>query len=550
MAGGVTRRRFLEDVGMAGGAGVLYATMGAIGLAPTAHAAAARRFRAPNRSDFTLTGRKAPKVLVLGGGIAGLTTAYELGKGGYDCHILEAMTRPGGRNWTVRGGTALRDLDGQAQRATFARGQYLNAGPARIAQWMVTLDYCRELDIEIQVFANQNADAFIYNENVGPLSDKPMRWRTAKADVYGYVAELLAKATDQGSLDAELTAADKEQLLAFLQKWGATKGRVAGDPAASWLYTGTDWPGFGVLAGLDRRGYSTLPGAGLQSGVGLTPVPDLSAVFASQVGGNFSSEFEFDQAMPMFQPVGGMDRIPYALAAAIGHDRITFGAVVRQVTNLPDRVEVVYADATGRQRLATADFCVATLPPHLMARIPTNLGADVTAALKTPSPLPVGKMGLEYKRRWWETDDRIYGGITDTSMDLQNIWYPSYGYHGRRGVVLGYYNQGPNALTYSQLAPDARTARAVAQGSKIHGDKYRTELASAFSVAWHRTPYIEGGWVGWAQQPSPQYDRLLQPTGRVYMAGDWLTFLIAWQAGAFDSARAVVSQLHSRVLAS
>jgi monoamine oxidase len=27
------------------------------------------------------------------------------------------------------------------------------------------------------------------------------------------------------------------------------------------------------------------------------------------------------------------------------------------------------------------DFCVAALPPHIMARIPTNLGARVTAAL-------------------------------------------------------------------------------------------------------------------------------------------------------------------------
>ena len=94
----------------------------------------------------------------------------------------------------------------------------MNAGPARIAAAHVTLDYCRELGVADRGFTNQNADAYLYNEGAGPLSGKPIRHRTAKADVYGYVSELLAKATDQGALDAELTATDKERLIAFLQQ--------------------------------------------------------------------------------------------------------------------------------------------------------------------------------------------------------------------------------------------------------------------------------------------------------------------------------------------
>ena len=108
-------------------------------------------------------------MVVLGAGIAGLTAAYELGKAGYDCVVLEASSRPGGRNWTVRGGTTERDLDGHVQTARFGKGQYLNAGPARIAQWMVTMDYCRELGVAIEPLANQNASSYIYHEK-GPLS--------------------------------------------------------------------------------------------------------------------------------------------------------------------------------------------------------------------------------------------------------------------------------------------------------------------------------------------------------------------------------------------
>jgi monoamine oxidase len=92
-----------------------------------------------------------------------------------------------------------------------------------------------------------------------------------------------------------------------------------------------------------------------------------------------------------------------------------------------------------------------------------------------------------------------------------------------------------------------RAERAVALGARIHGDKYGTELASSFSVAWQRMPYLEGAWVTppWG---TPEYDLLLRPAGRVYFAGDWLSREVAWQHGAFVSARAAVTALHQRVM--
>ena len=92
-------------------------------------------------------------------------------------------------------------------------------------------------------------------------------------------------------------------------------------------------------------------------------------------------------------------------------------------------------------------------------------------------------------------------------------------------------------------------ARAVAQGKKIHGDSYATELDHSFSVAWHRTRYSQGGWVSWPSQDSREYKRLLQPDEHTYFAGDHLSYYIAWQAGAIDSARKVVTEIHDRVLA-
>ncbi|MFD9959437.1 flavin monoamine oxidase family protein [Amycolatopsis sp. NPDC058986] len=525
---GISRRRFLSAVGAAGGAGTMFATMGALGLAPTARADS---YQEPRKADFTLSGRAAAKVAILGGGITGLACAYELGKAGYDCTVLEAQNRIGGRNFTVRNGTEHTELGSVTQVAEFAGDGYLNAGPARIAQWMVTLDYCRELGVPVEVFTNTNANAYSYNESAGMKA--PQRHRTAQADVYGYVSELLAKATDRGALDAELTAADKERLLDFLHEWG-----VIGDKGTGRQYTGSS-----------RRGYSVNPGAGANEGTVLGPVPSLSEVFASGVGRYFFEELDYDQAMLMFQPIGGMDRIPCALAAAIGRERIRTGSRVRRISGGDRGVAVAYRTADGRDRELTADYCIAALPPHLLARIPHNLGPEVQAALATyhDSRVAAGKIGLEYTGRWWETDHRIYGGITWTDLDISEIWYPSHGHHGRTGVLVGYQSDEGPAQRYEKLSPKERELLALEQGAKIHGAKFRTELASSFSIAWRRVPHIEAAWT---MPPfrTPAYQLLNQPAGRVYFSGDWLSYLFSWQAGAFESARQVVTVLHKRVL--
>ncbi|GGL35137.1 flavin monoamine oxidase family protein [Planomonospora parontospora] len=519
--GALTRRALLVGVGAAGGAGAMYAAMGALGLAPDSQD---RAFTPPQRSDFSLTGRGAAKVVVLGAGIAGLTCAYELGKAGYDCTVLEAADRVGGRNLTVRGGDRLTELGGETQTAEFGPDVYFNAGPGRIAQWMVTMDYCRELGVPLEVFVNGNASAYVRTHAM----DAPVRVRTARADMYGYIAELLAKAADAGALDRRLTGEDRERLTEFLRRFG--------DLGPDLSYRGSP-----------RRGFTVHPGHG--SGEPLAGPPPLGEVLAAGTGRALTADFGFEQAMPMFQPVGGMDAIVRALAREVGEERILTGAPVTGVRDLPDGVEVTYSGGPGGSGGAVrADYCVATLPPHLLARVPHNLGARVTAALRTPTPIAAGKLGLEYGRRWWETDDRIYGGITETDLDITHIWYPSHGYHGRTGLLVGYYNTGAEAELYGSLPHPERRARALTQGKKIHGEKYRAELRSSVSVAWHRRPYVEGGWAVWPSYGGA-FTVLQQPAGRVHFAGDWLTHLVAWQAGAMESARKAVTALHQRVLA-
>lgn len=511
----------MRGLGLTGGTGLMYQAMSAVGLAPAATRPA---FAPPAAGD--LIGRAPGQftVTVLGGGPSGLCAAYELGKAGYQVTVLEARTRPGGRVWSVRGGTEETDLNGETQKCTFADGYFFNMGATRIPQEHLTLDYARELGVAIQPFGNQNGNTKVNYASPTPLSGQSISYRQAKADTFGYVSELLTKASARGALDDVLSADDKAALAHFLSSFG-------------------DLSSDGRYVGSTRAGYTVEPGAGTDYGTQRTP-NGMSDVIRAGLGRNFEFDYEYDQAMLMFTPVGGMDRIHYAFRDKLG-DRIRFGAEVTSMRNTPTGTTVTYTQG-GQPQTVTSDYLICTIPPHLVGRLDNDLPANVLAALPAARPTSSGKLGIEYSRRWWETDERIYGGASNTDKDIAQIMFPYDHFHSDRGVIVGYYNTGKRHQAFESLTHRQRLAKALAEGAAIHGDKYTKDVVSSFSGSWRRTRYSESAWATW-KQTSPEYRLLQQPVGRIYFAGDHLSNAIAWQHGAFLSARAVATEVHQRV---
>src|SRR5260370_34591914 len=124
---GISRRNFLMRVGQVGGYSAAFATMQSLGLMPMKGEQVAPIQAAADSG-------KGVKVVVLGGGIGGLVSAYELKKLGYDVTLLEARERPGGRNWTGRDGTKVKFVDGTKQTVSWEEGNYQNLGPAPAAR--------------------------------------------------------------------------------------------------------------------------------------------------------------------------------------------------------------------------------------------------------------------------------------------------------------------------------------------------------------------------------------------------------------------------------
>lgn len=511
----LSRRRFLTALGAAGGTAAVVSALQVLDRNPAAGGGqdASLAYRRPSVGDFGLQGRaNGQTVVVVGAGIAGLTTAYELERSGYDVTVVEAAARLGGRNWTIRGGTDHTDTAGQTQQCTFGPGRWLNAGPARIAQHHTTLEYCRELNVPVEVFVNANADAYVEQDGV------IRRRRSVMADLDGYVAELVTKALDTEALDGEIAEEEVAGIRSHLRTIGAL--------------------------GRSSRGYDEPPG--VEAGT-IGPPDDLDVLLDLGLGARLAFEREWHQAMPMFHPVGGMDRLVEALAEAVGPANILTSSPVTAFERTTSGVRVIVASSAGGSSIE-ADWGVCCVPPGLAASLTNPWPVAVRAALREPVPVTTGKIGLEYDRRFWEEDDRILGGTTTTTADVRVIWYPSTGYLGDGGVIVGAYPFGAAGAAFARLSPAERETLAVLRGQAIHGDAYRDELASSFSVDWSSVRHIE---AAWATFPSygEGYRRLLRPVGRWLFAGDWLSHVPGWQHGAFESARHAVMTLHELALA-
>jgi monoamine oxidase len=519
----LTRREFLFRAAAVGGSALLLNTMNAWGMG------IASRVNAPP----SLSGSgKGKKVAILGAGLSGMTAAYELSKLGYQVEVLEARPFAGGRCQTARKGFSLQELGGEPQACRFDDGLYINHGPWRIPlDHQSTLYYTRTFGIPLEVMVNDNDHAWAYMEDAGPLSKQRLRPGRIKADLHGHVAELLAKSVQAKLLDTQLSTEDQLLLLDYLKHEGALADKDL------------------MYRGRSGAGYAVNPGAGLNPGKPYDPL-GFSELLASKVGNVYSAVQEFPMHPTMFQPVGGMDQIAQGFAKRLGK-KIRYGQEVQSIRQAPGKVDIAVKDtASGRLSTVSADYVLCTIPLSVLRSIDSDFSDGFKTAIKAVSYAPVGKIGLQMKRRFWEEDDHIYGGHVLTDMKgINTISLPSSGWQQKKGVVLGYYHYALDAIEVSGLSPAERAEFAVAAGEKIF-PPYREAYESAISVAWHRVQYNLGGWAEWDEAGRKQaYPVLLEGEGRVVLAGEHLSYLTGWQAGAIESAWQQIERLHQRASA-
>ncbi|SDM56300.1 monoamine oxidase [Oryzisolibacter propanilivorax] len=526
----ISRRHLLSMIGKTAGGGLMYQAMASLGHAQESS------YRGPLELGRA---KRGGKVVILGAGLAGMTAAYELRAAGYDVQILEYQGRAGGRSWSLRGGDSFTELDGTRQTCEFDKGLYINPGPWRVPyHHYALLDYCKRFGVQLEPFMQVNFNALVHSTRA--FGGKPQRFRHVQSDTRGYVAELLAKAANSHALDQAVTQDDLALLMEDLKAWGGLDAqyRYREGHAAS-----------------EYRGYDSDPAGGLMPLAKPSKPIALQDLLRSRLWSqiNIGQLYEFQTAI--FEPVGGMDMIAKGFERQVG-SLVHYHRKVTRIEQSPQGVTVSWVDANqggdgGAVQQVKADWCVCTIPLSILSQIDIQVGDPMKAAI---AAVPYGasfKVGLQFKRRFWEEDERIFGGISYTDLPIEQISYPSNNYNTTGPAVLlgGYAFDNTHAFEFTAMKPEDRVRAAVEFGAQLH-PQYRQEFQNGVSVGWHRIPWINGCFGIWSDESRKQhYKNLCAVDGRIVLAGEHASYIPAWQEGAVLSALDAVKRLHEHAQA-
>src|SRR5262249_41297065 len=157
------------------------------------------------------------------------------------------------------------------------------------------------------------------------------------------------------------------------------------------------------LQSAEFRGYARDAGGGLSA----DPLPSdpvsLSDVLRSQLWRYLRNFANYEFQTTMFQPVGGMDMIGKAFAREVG-DLIRYNAKVTQIQQNGCGVTVTYADTANGSAVqqVTADWCICTIPLPILSQLPVDVSGPMKNAIDAVPYAASVKIGLQFKRRFWE----------------------------------------------------------------------------------------------------------------------------------------------------
>ena len=526
----LTRRRFLHLAG---------ATMGSTGVLNMLNAWGQNAMDGLTEPPALDGSGNGTKVIVIGTGSGGCPAAYELINLGYEVSILEARNRVGGHAWTIRGGETGEEYGKGVQTCDWPEGFWWDAGPSRVPFYHNGFfHYCKALNVPLIDHKNLNLNGWVYAEGIeGELDSTKMRLHEFQADMAGYTSQYMANALDQNALDEELTEEDLERWKSYLVNWGIL------DPN-DLTYRKSDHRGYNVLPDVNSPGQVNDP-------YPLTDLLPFADTIMQNAGGYLAATSTFDWQTTMVKPKGGMRELYDVGFRNFFGDRLKLNSPVTKIAQDDEGVTVTYTDPeTGESVEERGDYVMCNIPLSALIKVSVNFSDTMADAIRSVPYAMALRMGIGYKRRFWEQDDWIYGGQSFSNISQLGILaYPDDDYlTDDGGVMLGMYNFGTDAAFVSSLPYEERANLALELGSKIH-PQMRDEYISAFSVAWHLEPYSLGAWPSFTRESREQVMPILQePDGRIYLVGEHLSHVNAWMEGAVQAAWMQVEKLHTRVM--
>jgi monoamine oxidase len=243
-----------------------------------------------------------------------------------------------------------------------------------------------------------------------------------------------------------------------------------------------------------------------------------------------------------------MGRIGQAFGRVL-REVITYEAVVTQLQRTEAGVRITWKHAaTGVEHRINAPCVVVTIPFPALGDVDADFAPATRAAMASVEYVPAGKVAFQAARRFWELDQQIYGGISWTSRDATQVWYPSGGLQRTKGILVGAYIWSDDLGTaFAAKTLSQRLSDTLDDVAHLHPAAPRF-LGHGVSVAWKNVPYTRSGWAEWSSEArATQFPVLLKGDGPYLFAGEHMSFITGWQEGAVRSAHKVLGDIAERM---
>ena len=369
----------------------------------------------------------APRIVVIGAGLAGLTCAYRLKQAGYAAQIYEASDRLGGRCWSIRG--------------AFADGQIAEHGGELIDQ-------------------GHNAIRNLVHE-FGLTLDNLLRAEANGTDLRGYFngsPYSIDDITDDlkqvwQKIHSDTSAAGYPTTFDSSTQRGRELDRMSI----------VDWIEESVPGGMGSRLGQLLDVAyNIEYGAESSVQSSLNLLYLLGFAGQGQLRL-FGKSNEKYHVRGGNDQIPARLGAALAA-QITTGAELIAIRKTPAGGYSLSVRIGSKTTTLTADKVVLALPFSILRR-----SVDVSAAgfsdrkLLAIRELGMGtnsKLHVQFRSRPWNALGCNGDTLADTGY--QNTWEVTRAQSGASGILVDY-TGGTIGASFGTGTPTQRAQKFLTQ---------------------------------------------------------------------------------------
>lgn len=141
----------------------------------------------------------------------------------------------------------------------------------------------------------------------------------------------------------------------------------------------------------------------------------------------------------MVSIAGGMDLLPRAFLPEL-RGRIRFGTKLVAFDQSPDGV-TAHIHTEGGRTTITGDYAICTVPFPVLRHVEVlkPFSRAKQRAIRQLHYDASAKILLQFRRRFWEDDDGIFGGGAFSDLPIRTTFYPEQGRETGRGIMLASY---------------------------------------------------------------------------------------------------------------